>query len=193
MRAGLFIRRSAVALLLLCLAVVPAFAQEDSDGDQSTDPSSDQPVVVDQSDAPTETPTVDVGAVVAEWGPAPTDDQLNKAVATRWFNNQNQKRARYGVPTANRDPYLDWEAENLLRDYLGQPRADLPSGLSKPAAATGSQTDSAIQNESQFWTVSDAAWQAYLVRTRRSRRLIGKPTTQASSGSQKTTTLNSTN
>jgi hypothetical protein len=161
MRAGLFIRRSAIALILLSLAVVPAFGQEDSDGDQSTDTSSDQALASEQ---PTLPPTVDVEAVLAQWGPKPTTpDDMNRAVAARWFGDQNQQRAQWGVPTAKRDPYLDWQAENLLRDYFGQPHADPPPGVTKPDAASRTPMTSGIENEPQFWTVSDDVWLAYLV------------------------------
>jgi hypothetical protein len=88
---------------------------------------------------------------------------MNMAVAARWFGDQNQQRSQSGVPTAKRDPYFDWQAENLLRDYLGEPHVDPPAGVTKPDVARRTQMLSGIQNESQFWTVSDNAWLAYLV------------------------------
>jgi hypothetical protein len=58
---------------------------------------------------------------------------------------------------------LDWQAENLLRNQLGQQQQPLPPGLSRPAAVTqGSQSDQAVLSEPQFWTVSDDLWQAWL-------------------------------
>jgi hypothetical protein len=67
------------------------------------------------------------------------------------------------VPTAARDPYLDWQAENLLRSQLGQPPAPQPQGLSKPAAAQqSSQSDQAALSQPEFWTISDELWQAWL-------------------------------
>jgi hypothetical protein len=149
---------------MVLFIVAPAFAQEDSDGDQPADAPSNQAAAADQSESPDQTPTGDVGAVIAKWGSKPTtSDEMNKAVATRWFRDQNRERARWNVPTAKRDLYLDWQAENLLRDYLGQPHVDLPAGVAKPDAATHSQMTSGIENEPQFWTVSDDVWLAYLV------------------------------
>jgi hypothetical protein len=67
------------------------------------------------------------------------------------------------VPTAARDPYLDWQAENLLRSQLGQPPAPQPQGLSRPAAAQqSSQSDQAALSQPEFWTISDDLWQAWL-------------------------------
>jgi hypothetical protein len=70
-------------------------------------------------------------------------------------------RSRWGVPTATRDPYLDWQAENLLRGHLGQPQLPQPQGLTPPAA-TNTPSDEAIMSEPEFWTVSDNLWQAWL-------------------------------
>jgi hypothetical protein len=58
---------------------------------------------------------------------------------------------------------LDWQAENFLRDHLGQPQLPQPQGLTRPAVAAQSpQSDQAILSEPQFWTVSDDLWQAWL-------------------------------
>jgi hypothetical protein len=67
------------------------------------------------------------------------------------------------VPTATRDPYLDWQAENLLRNQLGQPPLPQPEGLSAPVAARQSpQSDQAVMSQPEFWTVSNDLWQAWL-------------------------------
>ncbi len=163
--------RVVVALALL-LTVVPASAQESPDSssaaavaDQSDDSGGTTSDQSPPSSADATPPAaVDPQAVVAQWGPAPTmGADADQAVARRWFQDQNTKRARWGVPTANRDPYLDWEAQNALRAYLNQPALPLPNGLSKPSAAAQSpQSDRAVHVEPQFWTVSDSLWQAWL-------------------------------
>ncbi len=157
----------------LMLAVSPVFAQDapgasatdqsqptqGQDQDQSAPPSDDT-----SSATPVPTPSsVDAAAVIAQWGPAPaTGPDADKAVAQRWFREQNTKRSRWGVPTATRDPYLDWLAENLLRDHLGQPPLPQPAGLTIPAAAKSSPSDQAVYTQTEFWTVSDDLWQAWL-------------------------------
>ncbi len=123
---------------------------------QPADPAADSP-------APPAPPAPDPSAVIAQWGAAPTiGPAADQAVAQRWFRDQNAQRARWGVPTATRDPYLDWEAENLLRSSLGQSPLPQPPGLSKPAVALrSSQSDQAIVSQPQFWTTSDDLWQAW--------------------------------
>jgi hypothetical protein len=161
-RMSLVARRVVLVLAMLLLVSGPAMAQEDGGSVDDQSAATDESQQTDQAIQPGPTPTVDVAAVIAQWGPKPTPEQFNQAVATRWFNNQNQKRARWGAPTAKRDPYLDWEAENLLRDSLGQPHMDLPAGVTKPLARDRTQTEMGLDSESQFFTVSDAVWQAYL-------------------------------
>lgn len=161
--------RCALALLVVQLTALPVLAQEAPDasvatdgGDQSTvaDPTSGQSPAPDQAAAPTRSSNIDVGAVIAKWGPAPkTGNEFNTALAQRWFRNQNQERSRWGVPTSSRDPYLDWTAENLLRDYLGEAHVDLPPGVNKPVAMR-TQTDSGVRAEPVLWTVSDDLWQS---------------------------------
>jgi len=165
--------------IVLVLAVWPTFAQEAPDPateDQAQTQSVDQgqgdqdqgaPAVDDTSSAPSPTPApapADAAAVIAQWGAAPSiGPDADKAVAQRWFREQNAMRARWGVPTAMRDPYLDWQAENLLRERLGEPQLPQPPGLTWPSAAAQSpQSDKAILSQTEFWTVSDDLWQAWL-------------------------------
>src|SRR6266542_4460653 len=135
--------------IVLVLAVWPTFAQEAPDPateDQAQTQSVDQgqgdqdqgaPAVDDTSSAPSPTPApapADAAAVIAQWGAAPSiGPDADKAVAQRWFREQNAMRARWGVPTAMRDPYLDWQAENLLRERLGEPQLPQPPGLTWPS------------------------------------------------------------
>ena len=150
-----------LASALLTMAALPAFAQDIPDG-VATDQSEDQaPPFADDTGA-TPTPT-DPATVIAHWGPAPSlGPDADQAVAQRWFREQNTLRANWGVPTATRDPYLDWQAENLLRSQLGQPPLPQPEGLTKPAAAIRSpQSEQAVLSEPEFWTVSDELWQAW--------------------------------
>jgi hypothetical protein len=160
--------------IALMLAVSPVLAQ-DAPGDSPTgesQPSQDQdqsaPSTDDTSSAtPSPTPApaaTDVAAVIAQWGTAPSlGPDADNSVAQRWFREQNTKRARWGVPTATRDPYLDWMAENLLRNRLGQDSLPQPSGITKPSVAASSpQSDQAILSQTEFWTVSDDLWQAWL-------------------------------
>ena len=65
-------------MLLFWLAIVPAFAQEG--GEEPADSSNNQSVPVGQSTAPSQ--AVDIGAVLAQWGPKPTtQDDMNRALA----------------------------------------------------------------------------------------------------------------
>jgi len=158
----------------LMLAVSPVFAQDapDASGTDQSQPtqgqSQDQSVpTLDNTSSPTPVPTAvpaDVAAVIAQWGPAPEAGiDSDKAVAQRWFRDQNTVRARWGVPTATRDQYLDWQAENILRSQLGEPELPQPQGVTKPATlAQNSQSDQAVLSEPEFWTVSDDLWQARL-------------------------------
>lgn len=137
---------------------VPARSTADQTESQATDEGQDQ----DQGAPPAPAPA-DPAAVIAQWGPAPAiGPEADKAAADRWFREQNVMRARWGVPTATRDPYLDWMAENRLRDHLGQPQLPRPQGLTPPAVVQRSQSDQGIVAESEFWTVSDDLWQAWL-------------------------------
>ncbi|MDQ6675367.1 MAG: hypothetical protein M3069_32320 [Chloroflexota bacterium] len=160
--------------LALMLAVSPVLAQDAPDS-STTDQSQAQPTGQDQDQAasPTDTtssvdssPTpaaADPAAVIAQWGPAPNiGPDADNAVAQRWFREQNTKRGRWGVPTATRDPYLDWVAENYLRDHLDQPHLPQPQGITQPAVVQRSQSDQAILGQPEFWTVSDDLWQAWL-------------------------------
>ena len=164
-----FPRRCALALLVVQLTALPVLAQEAPDGSVATDGGdqstvvSDEPSGPDQTATPTPIAAVDTAVVIAKWGPSPQSGaDFNRAAAQRWFRDQNSKRARWGVPTANRDPYLDWVAENLLRDYLGEPRIDQPTGLKQPDVTARTQTDSGIRSDPEFWTVSDDLWQSWL-------------------------------
>src|SRR6266542_2593478 len=137
--------------IVLMLAVWPAFAQEAPDPvteDQAQTQGVDQgqeeqdqaaPAVDDTSSAPSPTPApepADPAAVIAQWGAAPSiGPDADKAVAERWFRDQNTVRARWGVPTATRDPYLDWQAENLVRSSLGEAALPQPQGVVMPAVA----------------------------------------------------------
>jgi hypothetical protein len=161
--------------IVLMLGVSPALAQDAPDGftaDQSQSQAIDQGQAQDQAATPaddTNPPAsppapADPAAVIAQWGPAPAiGPDADNAVAQRWFRAQNAERARWGVPTAARDPYLDWMAENLLRDRLGQQQLPQPEGLIKPAAiAQSPKSDQGVLSETEFWTVSDDLWQAWL-------------------------------
>ncbi len=103
-------------------------------------------------------------AVIAQWGPAPAiGSDADQAVARRWFRDQNAIRARWGVPTATRDPYLDWQAENLVRSSLGEAALPQPQGVVMPAVAMQSpQSDRAVLSQTTFWTISDDLWQSWL-------------------------------
>jgi hypothetical protein len=133
----------------------PAQDQGQNPGADNTDPAT--PVS-------TATPgPADAAAVIAQWGTAPNiGPDADAAVAQRWFRDQNAVRTRWGVPTAMRDPYLDWQAENILRSQLGEPQLPQPQGVTKPAVAQSAQTDQAVLSEPEFWTVSDDLWQARL-------------------------------
>ena len=157
---------SAVRLLVvvaLWLGALPAFAQDAPD-----------PATIDQGQgqdelAPalgaTPTPTADAAAVIAQWGPVPAiGSDADQAVAGRWFRKQNDERAKWGVPTATRDPYLDWAAENLMRSTLGQPLLPQPAGVVKSAVIAASpRSDQTVLGgaEPEFWTVSDDLWVAW--------------------------------
>jgi hypothetical protein len=157
------VNSSAVRLLVvvaLWLGALPAFAQDAPDpaiADQGQDESA--PAL----DA-TPTPTADAAAVIAQWGPAAAiGSDADQAVARRWFRDQNAMRGRWGVPTATRDPYLDWQAENLIRSSLGQAALPLPQGVVMPPIATQSQqSDQGVRSTTEFWTIGDDLWQAHL-------------------------------
>jgi hypothetical protein len=157
------VNSSAVRLLVvvaLWLGALPAFAQDAPDPatmDQGQDelaPASDS----------TPTPATDPSAVIAQWGPAPAvGPEADQAVARRWFRDQNAMRTRWGVPTATRDPYLDWQAENLLRNSLGQAALPQPQGVVMPTIAPQSQqSDQGVRSTTEFWTIGDDLWQAHL-------------------------------
>lgn len=172
--------------IALTLAVSPVFAQaapDPSAADQTQTPWVDQgrpdqvpgqdqgAAPTDDTSSPTSSPTPaaapttgDPATVIAQWGPAPSiGPDADKAVAQRWFREQNAMRARWGVPTATRDPYLDWRAENLLRDHVGQPQLPQPQGIGRPSpVAQSSLGDEAILSQPEFWTVSDDLWQGWL-------------------------------
>jgi hypothetical protein len=160
------VNSSAVRLLVvvaLWLGALPAFAQDVPDpatADQGQGQDEQAPAL----DA-TPTPTADAVAVIAQWGPAPViGSDADQAVAGRWFRKQNDERAKWGVPTATRDPYLDWAAENLMRSTLGQPLLPQPAGVVKPAViATSPRSDQTVLGgaEPEFWTVSDDLWVAW--------------------------------
>lgn len=161
MKASVFARWLLICALITMIAR-PVFAQDVPPTDQSQDqppPPDDNPGAT-----PTATPTPDPATVIAQWGPAPSiGADADLAVAVRWFRDQNATRAHWGVPTATQDPYLDWEAENLMRSRLGQPSLAPPQGLTKPPAAVrSSQTDRAVLSQPQFWTISDDLWLAWL-------------------------------
>jgi hypothetical protein len=169
--------RLLVLVVVTAVIAVPVSAQDTPDS-SSVDQAQTQGLDPAQGEAPaatddtgtaslpaTEPPApVDPAAVIAQWGSAPTiGPEADQAVAQRWFREQNTERARWGVPTAARDPYLDWQAENLLRSQLGQSPAPQPQGVSKPAAAQqSSQSDQAALSQPEFWTISDDLWQAWL-------------------------------
>jgi hypothetical protein len=167
-------RLIAVGIALL-LVVAPVLAQDAPDTsatgqsqqaqaqDQGQNPSADNT----DSATPVSTATpgpADAAAVIAQWGTAQSiGPDADTAVAERWFRDQNAVRARWGVPTAMRDSYLNWQAENILRSQLGEPQLPQPQGVTKPAvAAQSAQTDQAVLSEPEFWTVSDDLWQARL-------------------------------
>jgi hypothetical protein len=170
----LAIRTFSLAVMLAVIAQ-PVFAQ-DSAGSSAIEQSQTQTTDQDQGAPPADSPSiaptpeasqmgpVDPTAVIAQWGPSPAiGPDADQAVAVRWFREQNAQRARWGVPTATRDPYLDWQAENLLRDKLGQAPLPQPEGLSAPLAARQSpQSDQAVMSQPEFWTVSNDLWQAWL-------------------------------
>ena len=156
---------SAVRLLVvvaLWLGALPAFAQDAPDP-ATTDQGQGQDELAPALDA-TPTPTADAAAVIAQWGPAPAiGSDADQAVARRWFRDQNAIRARWGVPTAMRDPYLDWQAENLVRSSLGQAALPQPGGLVIPTAvAQSQQSDRGVRSATEFWTIGDDLWQAHL-------------------------------
>lgn len=160
--------------ITLLFAVSPVLAQDAPDTSptdqaqqtQGQDQDQSAPPPDDTSSAtPVPTPvSADVAAVIAQWGPAPeVGIDSDRAVAQRWFRDQNTVRARWGVPTATRDQYLDWQAENILRSQLGEPQLPQPQGVTRPATvAQNSQSDQAVLSEPEFWTVSDDLWQARL-------------------------------
>jgi hypothetical protein len=151
-----------LASAVLAMAALPAFAQDIPDT-AATDQSEDQAPPSANDTGATPTPT-DPTTVIAQWGPAPNiGPDADRAVAQRWFRDQNTLRGYWGVPIAARDPYLDWEAENLLRSRLGQPLLPQSQAVNKPPAALRSpQTDQAILSQPEFWTVSDDLWLAWL-------------------------------
>ena len=156
---------SAVRLFVvvaLWLGALPAFAQDAPDP-ATTDQGQGQDELAPALDA-TPTPTADAAAVIAQWGPAPAiGSDADQAVARRWFRDQNAVRARWGVPTATRDPYLDWQAENLVRSSLGEAALPQPQGVVMPAVAMQSpQSDRAVLSQTTFWTISDDLWQSWL-------------------------------
>jgi len=159
------VNSSAVRLLVvvaLWLGALPAFAQDAPDP-ATTDQGQGQDELAPALDA-TPTPTADAAAVIAQWGPAPAiGSDADQAVARRWFRDQNAMRARWGVPTAKRDPYLDWQAENLIRSSLGQAALPQPQGIVMPPIATQSQqSDQGVRSTTEFWTIGDDLWQAHL-------------------------------
>jgi hypothetical protein len=149
--------------VVVTMATRPVFAQDTTDI-PPTDQSQDQPPAATDDTGVTQALVPDPAAVIAQWGPAPSiGSDADRAVAERWFREQNTLRSNWGVPTATRDPYLDWEAENLLRGRLGQSPLEPPQGLTKPLAAMrSSQRDQAVLSEPQFWTISDDLWLAWL-------------------------------
>jgi hypothetical protein len=159
-----------IALMLFVSPVLAQDAPNGSDTDQSQQlqgQSQDQtsPAADDTNSAtPVSTPApADAAAVIAQWGAAPSiGPDADSALAQRWFREQNTMRSRWGVPTAMRDPYLDWQAQNLLLAHLGEPQLPQPPGVTPPAAIRTSQTDQGILTETQFWTISDDLWQAWL-------------------------------
>jgi hypothetical protein len=158
-----------IALMLATSPVLAQNAPDSSATDQPQGQTQDQDQSAPPADdtgsetlAPTPVPA-DGATVIAQWGAAPAiGPDADKALTQRWFREQNTMRARWGVPTATRDPYLDWQAENLIREHLGQPQLAQPQGLNRPAAMTNTQMDQAILSEPEFWTVSDDLWQAWL-------------------------------
>src|SRR6266508_6434164 len=93
-----------LAALLLVSGSLSAFAQEAPNGTEPTEEQvQDEPVTPPEPDAAPE-----VVDVVGQWGVAPNvGADADAALARRWFRDQNTERARWGVPTAARDPYLD--------------------------------------------------------------------------------------
>lgn len=163
--------RMVVALALL-LAVLPASAQELPDSSSAavvTDQSDDSGGTTSDQSPPssadaTPTAAVDPQAVITQWGPAPaTGYDSDQAVARRWLREQQAERARWGIPSVSRDPYLDWEAANALHTYLNEPLDPQPPGLTKPKAAQqGPESDRGVRTDQWYWTVPDDLWLAWL-------------------------------
>jgi hypothetical protein len=148
------------AVILIVSLSVTAFAQDDPTvSGVGEDQQQDGPVATEEPGSPPPSGVLDV---IGQWGTAPTiGADADEALARRWFRNQNAARGRWAVPTAQRDPYLDWQAENALRGSLGEPLLPAPPGVSAPGAGT-SQREQGLLSESEFWTVSDDLWQAWL-------------------------------